>query len=65
MATSFPKQLLAVILSCLMASAVFAQHGGNTFTKVRYNGGSVASKVDPKDWDNKLTVSPEMIVLEL
>lgn len=65
MTTSFPKQLLAVILSCLMGSAVFAQHGGNTFTKVRYNGGSVASKVDPKDWDNKLTVSPEMIVLEL
>jgi hypothetical protein len=65
MTTSFPKQLLAMILSCLMASTVFAQHGGNTFTKVRYNGGSVASKVGPKDWDNKLTVSPELIVLEL
>jgi hypothetical protein len=65
MTTSFPKQLLAVVLSCLMASAVFAQHGGNTFTKVRYNGGSIPSKVNPKDWGNKLTISPDMIVLEL
>src|SRR5437588_623844 len=46
-----------------MASAAYAK--GNTFTKVRYNGGSVASKVNPKDWDNKLTVSSDMIVLEL
>src|ERR1017187_10407695 len=65
MTTSFPKQLLAVVLSCLMASAVFAQHGGNTFKKVRYNGGSIPSKVNPKDWGNKLTISPDMIVLEL
>lgn len=57
------KPVLSVFLSCVMASPAFAQ--GNTFTKVRYNGGSVASKVDPKDWDNKLTVSSDMIVLEL
>jgi hypothetical protein len=60
---TYNKQLWAVLLSCTMASAAFAQ--GNSFTKVRYNGGSVASKVDPKDWGNKLTVSPDMIVLEL
>jgi hypothetical protein len=60
---TFTKQLLAVFLSCLMASAAFAD--GNVFTKVRYNGGSAPSKVDPKDWGNKLTVSPDMIVLEL
>ena len=57
------KHYLAVLLCCLMASTLFAQ--GNTFTKVRYNGGSVASKVDPKDWDNKLTVNSDVIVLEL
>jgi hypothetical protein len=41
----------------------FAQ--GNVFNKVRYNGGSVASKVDPKSWDNKLTVTSDTITLEL
>ncbi len=65
MTTSFLKQLLAVLLSCLLASALFAQQGGNTFTKVRYSGGSVASKVDPKDWGNRLTITSELIVLEL
>src|SRR5436190_16988126 len=56
------KPLLAVFLSCVMASPVVAQ--GNAFKKVRYNGGSVPSKVNPKDWGNKLTVSPDVIVLE-
>lgn len=59
----FMKQLSAVVLSCLMASAVYGE--GNTFTKVRYNGGSVPSKVDPKDWGNKLTVTSDTIALEL
>ncbi len=54
------KRLLAVTL-CL-ATLAYAQ--GNTW-KVRYNGGSVPSKVDPKDWDNKLTVTPEAITLAL
>ena len=54
------KKLLAFILCC----TVFAYAQGNTFTKVRYNGGSVASKVDPKDWDNKLTVTADSITLE-
>jgi hypothetical protein len=56
------KQFLAVFLSCLMASAAYGS--GNTFNKVRYNGGSIPSKVNPKDWGNKLTISPDMIVLE-
>lgn len=60
---TFLRQLLAVVLSCLAASAVYGQ--GNKFTKVRYNGGSVPSKVSPKDWGNKLTVTPDTIVLEL
>jgi hypothetical protein len=60
------RQLLAGFLACLIASTAFAdRQSGNTFTKVRYNGGSIDSKVDPKDWDNKLTITPEMIVLEL
>ncbi len=55
------KRFLAVFLSW----AVLAYAQGNTFTKVRYNGGSVASKVDPKDWNNKLTVTGDAITLEL
>lgn len=54
------RKLLALVL----VSALLAYGQGNTFTKVRYNGGSVASHVDPKDWDNKLVVSPDAITLE-
>jgi hypothetical protein len=57
----FFMQLLAVLLcGSLLASA----QGGNSFTRVRYSGGSVASKVDPKDWNNKLTVTPDAITLD-
>ena len=49
----------------LLCCAVLTYAQGNTFNKVRYNGGSVASKVDPKEWGNKLTVTPETVVLEL
>jgi hypothetical protein len=55
------KKVLVAVLSC----AVLTYAQGNTFTKVRYNGGSVPSKVDPKSWDNKLTVTPDSIQLEL
>src|SRR5690242_14471623 len=61
----FMQRLLAVVLSCLMASAAFAERSSNVFTKVRYNGGSVPSKVNPKDWDNKLTVTSDTITLQL
>lgn len=52
---------LAVILCC----TILAYAEGNTFTRVRYNGGSVPSKVSPKDWDNTLTVTPDAITLVL
>src|SRR5689334_2950664 len=58
------RQVLAIVLCSLLATSAFAG-GGNTFTKVRYNGGAIPSKVDPKDWGNKLTVTPEVITLEL
>jgi hypothetical protein len=48
----------------LLCITLLAYAEGNTFTRVRYNGGSVPSKVDPKDWDNKLTVTPDAITLE-
>ena len=55
------KRFLAVFL-CVSVAA-WAQ--GNSFDKVRYNGGSVDSKVDPKDWHNQLTVTSDMITLAL
>ena len=51
-------------LALVLCSSMLAYGQGNTFTKVRYNGGSVASKVDPKDWNNNLTVTPDAITLE-
>src|SRR5947207_13468065 len=55
------KRLLALFLCC--AVAAWAQ--GNSFDKVRYNGGSVDSKVDPKDWNNHLTITSDLITLAL
>jgi PEGA domain len=51
---------LAFVLCC----SVLLYASGNTF-KVRYNGGSVASKVSPKDWGNRLTITPDSILVEL
>ncbi|HZQ71157.1 MAG TPA: PEGA domain-containing protein [Terriglobales bacterium] len=56
------RRILAVIL---VLSITALADGGNTFTRVRYNGGSVASKVKPDDWNNKLTVTSDTITFEL
>lgn len=55
------KQLLVIFL----AFALVAQGQGNTFNRVRYNGGSLDSKVNPKDWDNHLTITSDAISLAL
>jgi len=55
------KRLLAILLG----TALLAYAQGNTFDKVRYNGGTVSTKVDPKDWNNKLTITPDLILLTL
>jgi hypothetical protein len=52
-------------LVLMMCSILAAQSQGNTFTKVRYNGGTVPSKVSPHDWDNQLTVTADLITLKL
>ena len=57
----FFKRAVALVL-CL---SMFAYADGNTFNKVRYNGGSISTTVKPDDWDNKLTVSSETIVFAL
>jgi hypothetical protein len=55
------RRVLVLFLS--FALAVFAE--GNTFDRVRYNGGSVNSKVDPHEWHNTLIITSDVITLAL
>jgi len=52
-----------VLILCLTAAVAYGQ--GNSFRKIRYNGGTIQTKVSPKDWGNRLTVTSEEIPLEL
>jgi PEGA domain len=58
-------QILRRLFALFLCSAVAVWAQGNSFDKVRYNGGSVGSRVDPKDWHNQLTVTPDLITLAL
>src|SRR2546422_9487423 len=58
-------QTLKRLLALLVCSAIVAWAQGNSFDKVRYNGGSVDSKVDAKEWNNHLTVTSDLITLAL
>ncbi len=55
------RQIIAVVAILTVTS--YAQ--GNSWNKVRYNGGTLATKVDFKDWNNQLTVTPDTITLKL
>jgi hypothetical protein len=57
----FHRALALILALSITASA----DSGNTFTRVRYNGGTIATKVDPKDWGNQLTVTPDLITFKL
>lgn len=52
-----PRVLVVVLCLSLIASTQ-----GNTFDRVRYNGGTISNPVDPKDWDNHLTVTSDAVV---
>src|SRR3989442_12699429 len=53
------------LLAVFVCSAVVLHAQGNSWDKVRYNGGTLQTKVDPKDWDNRLTVTSDKITLQL
>lgn len=55
------RKFIVLFLCCSLL--MYAQ--GNTFTKVRYNGGSISTNVKPDDWDNKLTVTSDAIIFAL
>lgn len=58
---SMLRKAVAVFLA--LTTLAYAQ--GNTFKKVRYNGGTVSTKVDPKDWGNTLSVTSDEILFKL
>ncbi len=58
-------RIIKQFIVCFLSYALVAQGQGNVFNKVRYNGGSVDSKVNAKDWNNRLTVTPDSITLAL
>lgn len=55
---------LVALLLCAIIPA-YAVSDGNSWDKVRYNGGTFQTKVDPKDWDNHLTVTSSLITFKL
>ena len=55
----------ATLLVFALATELPVRAQGNTWDKVRYNGGTVATKVKPDDWDNRLTITSAEIKLEL
>ncbi len=58
-------ELLRKFIVLFLCCSLLAYAQGNSFDKIRYNGGSVDSKVNPKDWDNHLTVTSDTITLAL
>ena len=50
---------ILVVVLCL---ALIGSSQGNTFDRVRYNGGTISNPVDPKDWNNHLTVTSDAVV---
>jgi hypothetical protein len=55
----------ARIIALFLSMTLIAYGQGNSFDRVRYNGGSVNSKVDPKEWKNRLTITSDHITLKL
>lgn len=55
--------LRAAVLFVCLTTTIYGQD--NSFNRVRYNGGSVDSKVDPTDWENRLDVAQDKITLAL
>ncbi len=47
---------ICVVLLCFSLAA-YCQ--GNSFDKIRYNGGTIETKVSPKDWGNRLTATSD------
>jgi hypothetical protein len=59
------RRFSAVLMTLIMACAPVLADTGNSFTKVRYNAGTLQTTVSPKEWDNKLVITSELISFTL
>lgn len=58
------RKTVSIILCCtilLLSTTAY----GSTFHDIRYNGGTIQTKVSPKEWGNVLTVTSDEIRLDL
>jgi hypothetical protein len=53
------------IFTVLLCLSVLTYGQGNSFKDIRYQGGTLQTKVDPDDWGNRLTVSSDEIRFDL
>jgi hypothetical protein len=51
-----------IVLFSLIGSGLTAA-GGNSWNRLRYNGGTIDAKVNPFDWNTSLTVTPDALSL--
>ncbi len=61
------RTLRRIVAICTFVSflATVGYPQGNSWHKVRYNGGTFKTNVDPKDWDNTLTITSETVTFRL
>jgi hypothetical protein len=59
------KSFLRGFVISLLCVSLVAYGQGNSFDRVRYNGGTIPSKVGPKDWGNHLTITSDLITFKL
>jgi len=56
---------MRTVISIVLCVAMILYPAASSFDKIRYNGGTIQSTLDPKDWDNILTVDSDWITLRL
>lgn len=59
------RPLLRIPVAAVLCAALATYGQGNSFNRVRYNGGTIPSKVDPKEWNNHLTITSDLITFRL
>lgn len=59
------RKFLAVALCLLVPVQVVLADTGNTWSKVRYNAGTVQTNTKPDDWNNSLTITADLITFKL
>jgi hypothetical protein len=59
----FTRKVFGAI-ALILALSILTYGQGNTFKRIRYQGGSIASTVKPDDWGNTLTATSDKIKLK-